>query len=317
MNTKAKWIDYEHGVSCIDTEIFRMGLASCYLIRQGEHAAFVDTGTSNSLPLLLQVLDAHGLTREQVRWVMPTHVHLDHAGGAGALMEVLPNAQLLVHERGAAHMIAPQKLQAGSLAVYGEDRYNSVFGDLKPVAEHRVTVVRDGDVVALGNRQLQFIDTPGHARHHYVVWDSVSRGLFCGDSFGVSYPELNHGANRFIFPPTTPVQFDPAAWHSTINRLLEFSPQYVYLTHFGRHDRVGQFAIELHQQIDAYVFIAEKFAEAAQGGAVELAALLMQHSWQELLQQNQLKMPIDAIRRLLNDDMELNAQGLIHWLQRR
>jgi glyoxylase-like metal-dependent hydrolase (beta-lactamase superfamily II) len=214
-------------------------------------------------------------------------------------------------------MIAPQKLQAGSLAVYGEDRYNSVFGDLRPVAEHRVTVVRDGDAVALGNRQLQFIDTPGHARHHYVVWDSVSRGLFCGDSFGVSYPELNHGANRFIFPPTTPVQFDPAAWHSTINRLLEFSPQYVYLTHFGRHDRVGQFAIELHQQIDAYVVIAEKFAEAAQGGAVELAALLMQHSWQELLQQNQLKMPIDAIRRLLHDDMELNAQGLIHWLQRR
>ena len=317
MNTKAKWIDYEYGVSCIDTEIFRMGLASCYLIRQGDHAAFVDTGTSNSLPLLLQVLDAHGLAREQVRLVMPTHVHLDHAGGAGALMEVLPNAQLLVHERGAAHMIAPQKLQASSLAVYGEDRYNSVFGDLKPVAGHRVTVVRDGDVVALGNRQLQFIDTPGHARHHYVVWDSLSRGLFCGDSFGVSYPELNHGASRFIFPPTTPVQFDPVAWHSTINRLLEFSPQYVYLTHFGRHDQIVKFATELHQQIDAYVIITEKFAEAAQGGAVELAALLMQHSYQELLQRHQLKMPVDAIRRLLNDDMELNAQGLLHWLERR
>lgn len=316
MNTHAKWIEYEHGVSCIDTELFRSGLASCYLIRQGDHAAFVDAGTSNSLPLLLQVLDAHGLAREQVRWVMPTHVHLDHAGGAGALMEVLPNAQLLVHERGATHMIAPQKLQAGSMAVYGEDRYNSVFGNLQPVPEHRVTIVRDGDVVSLGSRQLQFIDTPGHARHHYVVWDSLSRGLFCGDSFGVSYPELNQGVNRFIFPPTTPVQFDPVAWHNTIDRLLEFSPQYVYLTHFGRHNCVGQFAIELHQQIDAYVAIAGKFAEAAQGGAGALAELLMQHSCNELLQRHQSNMPADEIRRLLLGDMELNAQGLVHWLQR-
>jgi hypothetical protein len=98
---------------------------------------------------------------------------------------------------------------------------------------------------------------------------------------------------------------------------LEFSPQYVYLTHFGRHDQVGQFAIELHQQIDAYVIITEKFAEAARGGAVELAELLMQHSCDELLQRHQINMPADEIRRLLIGDMELNAQGLVHWLQRR
>lgn len=316
MNKRASWHRYEFGVSCIDTELFRPGLACCYLIKEGNEAAFIDTGTSNSLPLLLQVLAEQGLCAEQVRWVMPTHVHLDHAGGAGALMQVLPNAELLVHERGAAHMIAPEKLQAGSMAVYGEQRYHDAFGTLAPVAEHRVRVVRDGDTVNLGDREFQFIDTPGHARHHYVVWDARSRGLFCGDSFGVSYPELNDGNQRFIFPPTTPVQFDPLAWHNTLERLAGFDADFVYLTHYGRHNQVWEFAIGLHKQIDAYVELTERMAYRPEAGPGELAEMLLQHSLAELLRLN-CPMPPESIRRLLHGDMELNAQGLMHWLQRR
>jgi len=316
MNERATWHGYDFGISCIDTELFRPGLASCYLIKEGDQAAFVDTGTSNSVPLLLQVLAEQGLSTEQVRWVMPTHVHLDHAGGAGALMQLLPNAELLVHERGAAHMIAPEKLQAGSMAVYGEQRYQEAFGLLIPVAEQRVIVVRDGDTVMLGDRELQFIDTPGHARHHYVVWDSRSRGLFCGDSFGVSYPELNDGRERFIFPPTTPVQFDPLAWHGTLERLSRFNADYVYLTHYGRHDQVSDFANELHKQIDAYVELTERMSSIPDAGPNELAEILMQHCLRAL-RYRETRMTQDSVRRLLQGDMELNAQGLMHWLRRK
>lgn len=309
----ARWIDYDGGVSCIDTELFRPGLASCYLVIDGDEAAFIDTGTRNSVPLLLQVLTAHQLSPEQVRWVMPTHVHLDHAGGAGALLQHLPNAGLLVHERGAAHMINPQKLQAGSLAVYGEARYETAFGTLVPVPESRVQIVKDGDVVSLGERVLAIIDSPGHARHHYVVWDPETRGLFCGDSFGVSYPELNNGTRPFIFPPTTPVQFDPDAWHKTIDRLMAYAPEYVYLTHFGRHHHADKLAPDLHAQIDAYVEFALK---QNQGGSdVNLAETLMQHSLDEL-SSRQAGLETTVIRKLLSGDMDLNAQGLRHWVMR-
>lgn len=314
MGKSARWIDYDYSVSCIDTELFRSGLACCYLVVEGDEAAFIDAGTRNSLPLLMQALSAHGLSAEQVHWVMPTHVHLDHAGGAGALMDVLPNATLLVHERGAAHMINPEKLQAGSLAVYGSDRYEAAFGSLLPVPESRVQIVHDGDTIRLRQRELLIIDTPGHARHHYVVWDDKSHGLFCGDSFGVSYPELNEGRRPFIFPPTTPVQFDPDAWHKSIDRLMEFDPGCVYLTHFGKHENVTQLAADLHKQIDAYVAMAH--ASAADSQTAKLAAILMQHSINELASR---QCPHDAatVQRLLSGDMDLNAQGLLHWLQRQ
>jgi glyoxylase-like metal-dependent hydrolase (beta-lactamase superfamily II) len=316
MSQHARLQHYDYGITCIDTELFRPGLACCYLVQEGDEAAFIDTGTRNSVPLLLEALAVNGLSLNQVRWVMPTHVHLDHAGGAGALLQVLPEAQLLVHERGAAHMISPQKLQAGSLAVYGQARYQAAFGDLVPVPEHRVKIACDGDRVALGSREFQIIDTPGHARHHYVVWDKLSRGLFCGDSFGVSYPELNDGTQRFIFPPTTPVQFDPTAWHTTIERLLAFDAQHVYLTHFGRHNEVREFGEELHRQIDAYVEYAERMAKDSNPQSEKFAELLMLHS-QNLLKLRDSKVPPDVTRRLLGGDMELNAQGLLHWLQRQ
>lgn len=313
MTKSARWIEYNHGIHCIDTELFRSGLACCYLVTDSNEAAFIDTGTRNSVPLLMQVLSEHQILPHQVRWVMPTHVHLDHAGGAGALMQQLPDATLLVHERGAAHMINPEKLQAGSLAVYGADRYEEAFGSLVPVPEARVKIVRDGDTIQLGKRTLEIINTPGHARHHYVVWDKKSFGLFCGDSFGVSYPELNDGSSPFIFPPTTPVQFDPVAWHNTIDRLLQYKPDSVFLTHFGQHKNVAELAADLHIQIDAYVVMAQSAATSQSTDNLE--SMLMQHSIATLAARESHHDPA-TIRRLLRGDMDLNAQGLLHWLHR-
>jgi glyoxylase-like metal-dependent hydrolase (beta-lactamase superfamily II) len=308
------------GVTCIDIGLFREGLAACYLLVHNGEAAFIDTGTRNSLPRMLAAMTEAGVDVAQVRWVMPTHVHLDHAGGAGAMMEVFPNATLVVHERGARHLIEPAKLQAGSLAVYGPERYQAAFGELTPVAAERVHIAQDGDRFLLGDRALVTFDTPGHARHHYVVWDEFSRGVFTGDTFGVSYPEFNLGQRRFIFPPTTPVQFDPQAWHSSIDKILRLPLQRVFLTHFGMHETPAELAAQLHEQIDLYVNLAQQLAAEtrdaqtdARALSAELGARLMRHSLAELAARHCGQAPA-LIRQALAGDMELNAQGLVHWL---
>ncbi|ALO45880.1 MBL fold metallo-hydrolase [Pseudohongiella spirulinae] len=320
MKTATVWQDCGFGITCIDTGLFRDGLAACYLLRSGDEVALIDTGPRNSVPRILQTIADHGLTPDQVRWVMPTHVHLDHAGGAGALLAEFPNADMLVHERGARHMIEPAKLQAGSLAVYGEKRYKAAFGELVAADADRVISVVEGDEFCVGTRRLQILDTPGHARHHYVVWDAESNGLFTGDTFGVSYPELNTGRQPFIFPPTTPVQFDPQAWHASLDRLLTLPVERVFLTHFGMHEQPQSLAQQLHEQIDRYVNLARQVVAGksrSDWSADELhpvlSAKLMQNSLDELAARR-CPQPPALIRQALAGDMDLNAQGLVDWL---
>ena len=305
--------DYDWGISCIDVDLFRTGLASCYLIEQDGMAAFIDTGTGHSVPLLLEVLRRKGIERELVAYVIPTHVHLDHAGGVGGLMQALPEAQLLIHPRGARHMIDPAKLQAGATAVYGEARYQRLFGELIPVLAERVREMQDGEQVEMNGRLLTFHDTPGHARHHFCIEDSRSRGLFTGDTFGVSYPELNGPKGRFIFPPSTPVQFDPEAWHESVERLMALKPERVFLTHFGKQEKPQELAPTLHAAIDRYADMARSLL----GHRDRLAALTeaMREDCIRGARATGCDRDENEIERLLEVDIQLNAQGLEHWLQ--
>ncbi len=309
--------DCGFGITCIDTGLIRPGLAACYLIEHDGVAGFIDTGTSNTVPGLLALLDARGIAREQVRWVMPTHVHLDHAGGTGALMQSLPAATVIVHPHGKRHLVAPQKLQAGAMAVYGESRYMRLFGELVPVPEGRVMDAPDGFVLDFNGRKLHFLDTPGHARHHVCIHDPLSGGIFTGDTGGVSYPELNT-RSRFVFPPTTPIQFDPDAWRASVARLRSLNPSSLYVTHFGRHDRPGAFFDALLASIDEYVAVARAYAgtSATEGSEVQsgkISAALMELSLQHLQALDCALSPEEA-EPLLRGDMELNAKGLAHWL---
>ena len=204
-----------------------------------------------------------GLARERVRYVIPTHVHLDHAGGAGLLMRALPNAKLVVHPRGARHLIDPGKLIAGASAVYGADAVQRMYGEIAPVPEARVIVADDGLRLPDGDGALEFIDSPGHARHHFCVWDAASRGFFTGDSFGLSYREFDTAAGPFVMPTTTPVQFEPEAWRQTLARLLAYAPQWMYLTHYGRVGEVPRLARELGDGIARYERIATELAARA------------------------------------------------------
>ena len=303
---------HAHGIHTIDTGFVRPRFDAAYLIVENGRGAFIDCGTNHSLPRMLAALEPAGLTPAEVDWLILTHVHLDHAGGAGELMAHLPNARLVVHPRGARHMIDPSQLWAGASAVYGEAVMEREYGRLRPVPAERVLEAADGHVVELAGRPLLCIDTPGHARHHLCVHDARANVCFTGDVFGLSYREFDTAHGAFILPTTSPVQFDPDALHASINRLVALKPAAMYLTHFNRVDEIERLASDLHEQIDAMVALAHQ-ANQQTDRHTNLVVSLTQlygdraaaHGWQgshaELLE-------------LLGTDIELNAQGLEVWL---
>jgi glyoxylase-like metal-dependent hydrolase (beta-lactamase superfamily II) len=245
---------------------------------------------------------------------MPTHVHLDHASGAGTLMRELPAAKLVIHPRGARHMIDPSKLIAGATEVYGAEQLQKLYGRLEPIEEPRVIVANDGHELDFNGRRLQFIDSPGHARHHYSIWDERSRGFFTGDTFGLSYREFDGPRGPFLMATTTPVQFEPEAWLATIDRYLSFKPEWMYLTHYNRVGEVARLADELRRDIEAHVRIARSIA-AGPGRHERLMDALAHHELSRLAQQ-ECPLPEPRSRELLKFDIDLNAQGLEVWLDR-
>ncbi len=303
------------GITRIDTGYLRPGLAACYLIRHGDQAAFVDTGTSHTVPGLLALLEALGIPRRQLRYVMPTHVHLDHAGGAGELMRHLPEATLVAHPRGARHLIDPARLTAGALAVYGDEAFRRHFGELVPIPEARVLVAEDGLRLDLAGRELLILDTPGHALHHYSVFDEVSCGFFTGDTFGLSYRELDGDRGPYVFPTTTPVQFDPQAWHRSLDRYLAHAPERMFLTHFGMVDDVPRLVADLHRGIDRLAEIAQRNRDVPDRHA-RILADMAKYLVTDALRHNPALSP-ERIQEIFALDLELNAQGLEVWLERR
>jgi len=306
-----------HGIHVIDTGFHRALFDASFLIVEGGRAAFVDTGTNFAVPRLLAALDDLALPRDAVDYVIPTHVHLDHAGGAGLLMQSLPRATMLVHPRGARHMIDPAALYQGALAVYGQAAMDREYGTLVPVPAERVRPTEDSLTVHLAGRPLHFIDTPGHARHHHCLWDERSRGWFTGDTFGLSYREFDTAAGAWILPTSTPVQFEPDALRQSIQRLLARTPQCMYLTHYGQVGRsnadVQRLAGLLFEQLDAMVALGQAVRDTPDRHAALTAGL------QALLRvqlQRHGVVDIDAGIAGLALDVELNAQGLAIWLNR-
>jgi len=307
---------YPGGVRAVDTGLLRPEMAASFLVTERGRAAFVEAGTAHSTPGLLAALKEAGRSPDEVDWVIVTHVHLDHAGGAGRLMRQLPNATLVVHPRGTRHMIDPSRLVKGATAVYGERAFAEQFGEIVPVPEERVRIAGEGDRIELAGRPLEFMDTPGHAKHHFCVWDERTRGWFTGDTFGLSYREFDTGTGPFLFPTTTPIDFDPEAMHESVNRLLSFAPECVYLTHYGRVDDPAALAPDLHRRIDAIAAIGERHADAGGNREARIRSD-MEHWLLEELAAHGVSLPEDEQRRLLAMDLDLNAQGLDVWLSRR
>ncbi|MCO4810449.1 MAG: MBL fold metallo-hydrolase [Gammaproteobacteria bacterium] len=304
----------DDGIIAIDTEYLRPLQDASHLIIEGGRGAFVDTGTNASVPLLLDGLRQQNLDVGDIDFVFLTHIHLDHAGGAGLLMQKLPNARCVIHPRGAPHMVNPERLIAGTIGVYGEQRTREMYGDIVPIDESRVLVADDADGFDLNGRTMQALHTEGHARHHYVLNDPASRGVFTGDSFGISYRECDTVNGEFIYPTTTPASFDPDEAHRSVDRIMDCNPEQLYLTHYSRVRELDRLAAEMHAGIDAYVAMALAHqGEPNRGARIQqamddyLSGRLVEHGFTG---------ERDAIWSLLEVDIVLNAQGLVSWLER-
>jgi glyoxylase-like metal-dependent hydrolase (beta-lactamase superfamily II) len=306
--------DFGDGISAIDTGFYRPRFDASHLIVENGRAAFVDVGTNYSVPRLLDALHAKGLGVADVDYVILTHVHLDHAGGAGLLMQQLPRARTVIHPRGARHMIDPSQLIAGATAVYGAQEIERSYGTLVPIPEQRIDIANDGHVIDFAGRTLLCIDTPGHARHHLCVHDKRSEAFFTGDTFGLSYREFDTDKGAFILPTSTPVQFEPDALKASITRMLSYRPRQMFLTHYSRVTDVERLAADLFVQIDAMAAIARAHAGDSDRHARianDLATLYISRA-----RAHGVTFDDARIRELLAMDIELNAQGLEVWLDR-
>jgi len=309
--------DLGHGIYAIDTGFQRPRFDAAYLMVEDGRAAFIDTGTNHAVPRLLAALTALGLKVDAVDWVIPTHVHLDHAGGVGLLMQSLPTARALVHPRGLRHMVDPKVLWLGALAVYGDEEMQRSYGKLVPVPAERAEASHDEQLIHLGGRPLRLIDTPGHAKHHHAIWDERSRSWFTGDTFGLSYRAFDVDGRAWILPTSTPVQFEPEALKATVARLLAAAPLAMQVTHYGRIGgsvaEVQRLAADMLAQVDEMVALAESLQSAPDRHEQLKAALL--GGYLARLRAHGHRAGVDAAEWLAMD-AELNAQGLEVMLDR-
>ena len=299
------------GIYVIDAEYTAKGVACFYCMVEDDEVAIIETGTAHSLPNLLQLLTELSIQPEQVKYVIPTHVHLDHAGGVGVMMKQFPSAQLVVHPSGAKHMIDPSQLVKSTIEVYGAQAFKDLYGEIPPVEANRVISAKHESIIKLKNRELLIVHTPGHAYHHLCVVDDTSKGIFTGDTFGLAYPDIMHQQKRVVIPTTTPTQFDQAALHASIDLLVSHTPEKMYMTHFSILPDPVQFSDQLKVWIDKYADLTLKVKPVNDSQVNDLKIQMG-----EMIARG-FNLSSDVINNKLAIDIKLNAQGLAYWYQKQ
>lgn len=273
--------------------------------------ALVEPGSARSAEVWLEALARHGVARDDVAYIVVTHVHLDHGGGAGILARHLPRARVVVHPRGARHLVDPRRLVAAAREVFGE-RLEAYWGLPEPVPEARLEVPEDRGRLPLGGGHvLRFFDAPGHARHQYMILDEGTGSLFSGDELGVRYPTLREEPD-YVLPSTAPNQFDPDAMVRSTELLRALRPERVLFGHFGLGTLpVEALARRIREQVEAFVALVadgetdwrevRRRLEAHVRRDLEAAGL----AWDE------------EARRALEDDLEICARGLAAYAAQR
>ena len=306
-------INIASGIDVIDSGYYSKDFAAIYLLRQGNKVAIIETGNNFSVANIKKALEKDGLSFKDVAYIIPTHVHLDHAGGAGELMKQCKNASLIVHPRGARHMIDPSKLVAGAKAVYGEQKFKELYGEIISIDPNRVIEADDSFILNFEGRELKFIDTPGHARHHFCIWDEQTKTMFTGDTFGISYRDLDKGNEVFIFPSTSPVQFDPEALIKSIHKIMQYRPHRVCLTHFAAIKPTKKVVSELIEGIHFVSNLAKKYASEID------AELIINKEMMDYFLKGLEKIGFEDLnfsKERLQLDVKINTQGLIYWQQK-
>lgn len=310
--------DFGNGIVALDAGYVRPQLAAIHLVIENGRCAIIDTGSNDSVSHVRDALAKLGLCAADVDYVMLTHIHLDHAGGAGQMMSEFPNAKLVVHPRGARHMAEPSRLLAGVTAVYGADYVQQVYGEILPIPAERIIEAADGCSINLAGRRLHCLDTPGHARHHICIHDETANALFTGDTFGLSYRETDVNGAPFIFPTTTPTQFEPDAMRQSIKRLVALQAEAVYLTHYSRLGDVEKHGETLLRRLDEMLAGAEQaYSDASPDERQAAIKLSIDRYLRAEVRAHGCTLSDTALDELLGLDIELNAQGILHWLDSR
>ena len=235
---------------------------SCYLFDTPERV-LVEVGPSATLHHLTRTLDELGI--DDIATIVVTHIHIDHAGGAGQLAHRYPRARIGVHRSGARHLVSPERLWSSAVGVFGEERLTSMWGPLESIPEERILILEEGGRVPLGaGRFLDVMHTPGHARHHIVFHDDDSGGMFVGDSVGLSYP---HG--HFVQPVTPPPDFDAPLVVEQLHRMMERNPSFLGFAHFGPDYRVAATLESAEQRIWEWVRLVEGIAHLDDAAATD------------------------------------------------
>lgn len=219
------------GLRAIDTLTAGMTKVTAGYVIDAPRPTLVECGPALSIANVIDGLHGLGMDPDDLAYLVLSHIHLDHAGGAGDIARAFPSATIVVSEIGARHLVDPERLNASSRRVYG-DLMDSVYGDCTPIDAARVRGVADGDRLDLGGgRVLDLLHTPGHAKHHIAAFDGDSGALFVGDSVGVKMPGMTT-----IRPATPPPDFDLLLAERTLQRYRDIDPSVVYLAHYGAVD---------------------------------------------------------------------------------
>ena len=299
-----------HARFTIDCDVLPRFTAA-YLRVAGEECAFIEAHTAHALPKLLAELGAQGRRPEDVRWVVVTHAHLDHAAGAGALLAACPNAILLAHPRAAGNLIDPTKLVNSATRVYGEARFRELYGEIVPIPEARVRALDDGATFELGDATLRVVHTAGHAKHHFVVDDPAIGTVYTGDAFGLVYPALQH-SGRFAIASTSPIDFDPVEARRSLDAILSLGEPSACLTHFGAFEDTTEIAAQVRRWVDW----SADWLERCLASDAPLSAQIDQvaAAYRAELAKHPLR---DEDWALLSTDIDLNAQGIVVAADRR
>jgi glyoxylase-like metal-dependent hydrolase (beta-lactamase superfamily II) len=245
-------------IKTIDCKYLKNEFASAYLMIEKEEALFIDNNTNSAIPILLNSMKESNIKNEDIRYLIITHIHLDHAGATSSLIKLFPNATVLAHPKAAPHLISPKRIIEGATAVYGKDNFLKLYGEITEIPADRIRVINDGEIVKFGDRELKFIFTRGHANHHFVIHDSETNAIFTGDSFGISYPNMKESDNPFLIPSTTPTDFDALEAKISVQKILDTKADFAYLTHFDKWTNMQDGAEQLIEGIEKMEMIIQK-----------------------------------------------------------
>jgi glyoxylase-like metal-dependent hydrolase (beta-lactamase superfamily II) len=303
------------GIIPLGAEVFQIdtrmagyeGITAGYLIRS-ERPCLVETGTAPSAPVVRDCLARLGIGAADLATVVVTHIHLDHAGGAGDIATMYPAAQIVVHQRGARHLADPSRLMAGARAVYG-DALDRLFGVLAPVPADRIVALEDTGAVDLGGgRLLDSYYPPGHAKHHVGLVDSDSGDLYTGDAAGVYIPDTGD-----VRPATPPPDFDLEVALATIRRFASLQPSRLLFSHYGPVADVTQTLDRSAEEIRIWVDETRR-ARAAGLDLDHAVAMVVERTRARYAAFAPGADPALAVKFDRISGSASNVSGIMHWL---